>query len=136
MVAEARRRFPELQFEIADLRSLPTPPGGGGWAVITAWYSLVHLAASEMPDAVAAMVRRLRPGGWLAVAVHEGDDVHQATDWFGTGTDLAFTSHRREAVVDAFAAADLADLEWYVRNASSPTEAPTERIYALGRRPT
>jgi hypothetical protein len=140
MVAEARRRFPELRFEVADLRSPPSPPAGGGWAVITAWYSLVHLAASEVPDAVVALVGALRAGGWLAVAVHEGDEIQQATDWFGTGTDLAFTLHRRGAVVDAFAAAGLVDVEWYVRNASSPTEAQTEaqteRIYVLGRRPS
>jgi uncharacterized protein YceH (UPF0502 family) len=135
MVGEAGRRFPELRFEVADLRSLPSPPGDGGWAVITAWYSLVHLAASEIPDAVTALCRALRPGGWLAVAVHEGDGTHQATDWFGTGTDLAFTLHRRGAVVDAFTAAGLVDLEWYLRNASSPTEAQTERIYVVGRRP-
>jgi hypothetical protein len=43
-------------------------------------------------------------------------------------------------VVDAFGAAGLVDVEWYVRNASSPTEAQTEaqteRIYVLGRRPS
>jgi uncharacterized protein YceH (UPF0502 family) len=135
MVGEARQRFPELRFEVADLRSLTAPPGGGGWSVITAWYALVHLASSELPGAIGALAGALRPGGALAVALHEGDDVRQATDWFGTGTDLAFTLHRRDAVVGAFEAAGLVDLEWYLRNPSSPTEAQTERIYVVGRRP-
>jgi hypothetical protein len=135
MVTEARRRFPELRFEVADLRSLPAPPGGGGWSVITAWYSLVHLATSEVPATVAALAGALRPGGWLAVAVHEGAELRRVTELFGATTELEFTLHRRSAVVAAFEAAGLMDVEWYVRNASSPTEAQTERIYVVGRRP-
>ena len=34
------------------------------------WYSLIHLAASELPDAVAALARPLAPGGWLVLAMH------------------------------------------------------------------
>ena len=135
MVAEARRRFPELRFEVADLRALPAPPDGGGWSVIAAWYALVHLAASEVPDAIAALASALRPGGWLAVALHEGSEVHHVTELFGAATEVDFTHHRREAVVAAFEAAGLVDLEWYLRNPSSPTEARTERVYVLGRRP-
>ena len=135
MVAEARRRFPELRFEVADLRALSAPPGGGGWSVITAWYALVHLAASEVPEAVTALAGALRAGGWLAIAVHEGAELRHVTELFGATTELDFTLHRRSAVVTAFEAAGLVDLEWYVRNPSSATEAPTERAYVLGRRP-
>ncbi|MGH9274284.1 MAG: DUF480 domain-containing protein, partial [Acidimicrobiales bacterium] len=39
MIDEARRRFPELPFAVADLRALPAPRSGGGWSVITAWYA-------------------------------------------------------------------------------------------------
>jgi uncharacterized protein YceH (UPF0502 family) len=135
MVEEARRRFPELPFEVADLRALPALTGGGGWSVITAWYALVHLAASEVPDAVAGLAGALRPGGWLAVALHEGSEVQHVTALFGATTELDFTHHERAAVVAAFEAAGLEDLEWYLRNASSPTEAKTQRLYVLGRRP-
>ena len=133
MIEEARRRFPELPFEVADLRALPAPTDG--WSVITAWYALVHLAASEVPAAIAALADALRPGGWLAVALHEGTGVQHVTALFGAATELDFTHHEREAVVAAFEAAGLVDLEWYLRNASSPTEAKTQRIYVLGRRP-
>jgi uncharacterized protein len=135
MVEEARRRFPELTFEVADLRALPALSGGAGWSVITAWYALVHLAASEVPAAIARLADALRPGGWLAVALHEGSEVHHVTALFGAATELDFTHHEREAVVAAFEAAGLVDVEWYLRNASSPTEAKTQRIYVIGRRP-
>jgi uncharacterized protein YceH (UPF0502 family)/SAM-dependent methyltransferase len=136
MVAEARRRFPELDIAVADLRSLPAPDRGAGWALITAWYALVHLATSELAGAVAALARALAPGGRLAVALHEGSDVKTADDWFGRGVALDFTLHPRAAVVDAFAAAGLVEVEWYLRSPSSPTEAQTERIYVVGRRPS
>ena len=136
MVAEARRRFPELRFEVADLRALPAPDRGGGWSLITAWYALVHLAASEVPGAVKALAGALEPGGRLAIALHEGAEVHHVTELFGATTGLEFTHHRRGAVVAAFEAAGLVELEWYLRNPSSPTEARTERIYLVGRRPT
>jgi uncharacterized protein YceH (UPF0502 family) len=135
MVAEARRRFPELEFEVADLRALPAPQGRTGWALITAWYALVHLATSELSGAVAALARALAPGGRLAVAVHEGSELKTAEDWFGRGVSLDFTLHPRAAVIDACTAAGLVDLEWYLRNPTSPTEAQTERIYVVGHRP-
>ena len=135
MVTEARRRFPELRFEVADLRALPQPDGDG-WALITAWYALVHLATSELAGAVGALAARLRPGGRLAVALHTGPELRTVEDWFGRGPTLDFALHPRRAVVAAFEAAALVEVEWYLRSPSSPTEAQTERLYVVGRRLT
>jgi hypothetical protein len=132
MVDEARRRFPELRFEVGDLTELPAER----WAAVTAWYSLVHLAPQELTGAVGALVRAVRPGGWVAFAVHEGDGTHHLDEWKGHDVDLDFSFHRREDVLAAVEAAALADVEWYVRGPSSPTEAQTNRLYVLGRRPT
>ena len=63
MVAEARRRFPDVRFDVADLADLP-----GRWAAITAWYSLVHLAPADLPAALTRRAQVLFP----AVAVHVG----------------------------------------------------------------
>jgi len=131
MVDEARRRFPELAFAVADLHALPM--ANGGWAALAAWYSLVHLTPSELPPAIAALAGSLRPGGWLAVAVHEGVGARHMDEWFGQTVALDFTFHGREPVVAAFAAAGLAEVEWYVRGPSGPET--TERLYVLGRRP-
>ena len=72
MVAEARRRFPGRNFEVGDLRRLSRPATSSGWAGVLGWYSLIHLAATELPDAVAALVRPLAPGGWLVLGLHAG----------------------------------------------------------------
>jgi hypothetical protein len=140
MVAEARRRFPELTFEVGDLTALPAPAAGAagaagpGWAAIAAWYSLVHLAASELRPAVALLAAALAPGGWLAVAVHIGDEVRTVTELFDTPVDVDFVFHDPAAVIDAFATAGLVDAEWY-RRGPLPGEAETERLYVLARRP-
>jgi uncharacterized protein YceH (UPF0502 family) len=135
MVDEATQRFPELTFRVADLRALPTPDGGGGWAAVTAWYALVHLAGSELPSAVDDLAAALRPGGWLAVAVHVGGEVVHRDEFFGHPVDVDFTLHDAGAVIAAFRAAGLQAVEWYHRGPYDGAEAETERLYVLGRRP-
>jgi hypothetical protein len=135
MVDEARRRFPELAFDVADLTALPAPSDGTGWSAIAAWYSLVHLAGSELRPAIALLARSLAPGGWLAVAVHVGDEVRRPSELWGHPTDLTFVFHDPGAVLGAFATAGLVDVEWYRRGPLPVGEAETERLYVLGRRP-
>lgn len=137
MVDEARRRFPELRFDVADLTALPAPDdgAGGGWAAIAAWYSLVHLAGSELRPAVALLAATLRPGGWLAIAVHVGDEVRHQSELWGTPIELDFVFHDQAQVLDAFATAGLVDVEWYRRGPLPTGEAETERLYVLARRP-
>jgi uncharacterized protein YceH (UPF0502 family) len=130
MVAEAARRFPELRFEVGDLTALPRRD----WGAITAWYSLVHLAPSELPAAVASLAAVLRPGGWLALAVHEGTETRHRDDWYGHEVDLDFAFHRRDDVLAALAAAGLTDVEWYLRGPTGPEQ--TVRLYVLAGRPS
>jgi uncharacterized protein YceH (UPF0502 family) len=136
MVEEARRRFPELDFAVADLRDLPAAGGGdGGWAVIAAWYALVHLAGSELAGAVAALARRLRPGGMLALAVHLGGSVRHLDEFMGAPVSIDFTLHDQDEVLAAVRSAGLVDVEWYRRSPYQGHEVDTERFYVLGRRP-
>lgn len=136
MVAEARRRFGELRFEVADLTDLPAPGDGPElWAAIAAWYSLVHLAGSELAPAVHLLGTRLRPGGWLALAVHVGHEVRHETELFGAAVELDFVFHDPDQVLAAVRGAGLVDVEWYRRGPIPGAEAETERLYVLARRP-
>ncbi len=132
MIAEARRAFPDLDFEVGDLTALPPPPGSPeGWAAITAWYSLVHLAGSELRPAIGLLAAALRPGGTLAVAVHAGAGTRHLTDWHGRAVDADFVLHDRASLVDAYETAGFTDVEWYLRGPTGPET--TDRIYVLGR---
>ena len=135
MVAEARRRFPDGRYGVGDLRRLMRPETGPGWAAVLAWYSLIHLAASELPDAVAALVRPLVPGGWLVLALHAGREVRHLGEWFGHEVDLDFVLHEPAQIVRVLEAAGLADIEWYHRGPVTSRGETTERLYVVARKP-
>lgn len=135
MVAEARRRFPALTFEVGDLRQLSRPAASSGWAAVLGWYSLIHLAASELPAAVAAMTRPLAPGGWLVLALHAGSEIRHLDEWFGHEVDLDVVLHDPTDVVRTVEAAGLIGLEWYLRGPVTARGETTDRLYVVARKP-
>lgn len=134
MVAEAQRRFPEGDYAVGDLRTLMRPTSAPGWSAVLAWYSLIHLAASEVPSALASLARPLAPGGWLVLALHEGAEVTHADDWFEAPVDLDFVLHERADVLALVEAAGLVDVEWYERGPIAAREETTQRLYVIGRK--
>jgi uncharacterized protein YceH (UPF0502 family) len=134
MLAEARERFPHVEFELGDLTRLLRPRTAPGWGAVLAWYSLVHLAGSELREAVASLARVLDDDGWLVIALHVGDEgVRHVDTLCGEAVDLDFVLHDREQVLDAVRAAGLVDVEWYLRGPYD-VEAQTERLYVLARK--
>lgn len=136
MVTQARRRFPGQAFEVGDLRRLSRPATSSGWAAVLGWYSLIHLAASELPDAVSALVRPLAPGGWLVLGLHAGAEVRHLDEWFGQRVDLDFVLHEPAFVVGVVESAGLVDVEWYLRGPVTARGETTQRFYVVGRRST
>jgi uncharacterized protein YceH (UPF0502 family) len=133
MVAEARRRFPEQSFEVGDLRRLGRPPTSSGWAAVLAWYSLIHLAAAELPDAVGALVRPLDPGGWLVLGLHSGAEIRHVDSLFGEEVDLDYVLYDPGTVVKVLEAAGLVDIEWYLRGPIATRQETTQRLYVVAR---
>jgi len=136
MVEQARANFPDLEFEVGDLRRLLKPRTAHGWGAVIGWFSLVHFAGSELGPAISAMVRTLTPGGWLLLALLAGPGVHHLDAWWDQeGLDLDFVLHDPDQVVAAVRAAGLTDIESYVRG---PLEARGEKLrqlFVLGRLP-
>ncbi|MBO0844468.1 MAG: DUF480 domain-containing protein [Nocardioides sp.] len=135
MVAEARRRFPDGSYEVGDLRRLMRPNTAPGWSAVLGWYSLIHLAASELPDVVSALWRPLAPGGWLVLAMHAGSEVQHHASWFDVPVDLDFVLHEPGDVVAIVKAAGLVDVEWYRRGPLEHRGETTNRLYVVARRP-
>ena len=135
MIEQARRRHPGLTFEVGDLRRLMRPVTSEGWSAVVGWYSLIYLAASEMPAAVASLTRPLASGGTLVVAVHAGSGVRHADSWFDTDVDLDVVHHQIPEVVAAMEAAGLVEVEWYQRGAMPRHGESSDRAFVLGRRP-
>jgi SAM-dependent methyltransferase len=136
MVAEARRRFPGGRFDVGDLRRLMRPATSSGWAAVLGWYSLIHLAPSELAGALAALIRPLAPGGWLVLGLHAGAEVRHLEDWFDHEVDVDVVLHDPAFVVGVAEAAGLVDIEWYLRGPVTARGETTERLYVIGRQPT
>jgi len=135
MVEEARRRFPDGDYHVGDLRRLSRPATASAWSAVLAWYSLIHLAASELPDAVRALVRPLAPGGRLVLALHGGTSVRHVGEWFGHDVDLDVVQHEPGPLAEVVEAAGLVDVEWYQRGPLTSRGETTQRLYVLARRP-
>jgi hypothetical protein len=135
MVDEARRRYPGVSYQVGDLRRLMRPTTHDGWGAVLAWYSLIHLAASELPSAIGSLARPLRPNGWLVLALHAGAEVRTITDWFGHEIDLDIVLHDAADVVAIVAQAGLRDVEWYLRGPLTARGETTQRLYVLARKP-
>ncbi|WP_327633918.1 DUF480 domain-containing protein [Kribbella sp. NBC_00482] len=133
MVAEARRRFPHLTFEVGDLRRLGRPPTSSGWAAVLGWYSLIHLAASELPEAISALTRPLDPGGWLVLALHAGEEISHVDELLGHEVNLDYVLHDPAYIVSVVEAAGLTDTEWYLRGPIAARGETTRRLYVIGR---
>jgi uncharacterized protein YceH (UPF0502 family) len=133
MVEEARSRFPGVRYDVGDLTRLMRPESAAGWGGVLGWYSLIHLAGSEFPAAVAALARPLAPGGVLVLGLHGGDDVRRSL--FAGDVPLDLVLHRPADVVAAVTAAGLDDVEWYLRGPLARREETTDRLYVLARRP-
>ncbi|WP_300641731.1 DUF480 domain-containing protein [Nocardioides sp.] len=136
MVEQARRRYPQGRYDVGDLRRLMRPESAAGWGAVLAWYSLIHLADSELPGALEALVRPLVPGGLLVLAMQAGDDVRRINEWHGVeGLGLDLVHRDPDAVLALVAAAGLTDVEWFVRGPLSGRGETARRLYVLARRP-
>jgi hypothetical protein len=135
MVNEARRRYPGGNYQVGDLRRLMRPTTHDGWGAVLAWYSLIHLAASELPAAIASLARPLRTNGWLVLALHAGADVRTVTNWFGHEINLDFVLHDPADTVAIVERAGLLDVEWYQRGPFRSRNETTQRLYVLARKP-
>lgn len=135
MVEQARARFPGLAFEVGDVRRLLKPRTADGWGAVLAWYSLIHLASSEISGAVGALAHTLRPGGLLVLAMQAGPEVRHITSWRDhDGLDIDLVFHDPEQVVAAVEAAGLADVEWYLRGPLGERDEQSRHLYVVARR--
>ena len=136
MIEQAQAHYPEVTFEVADLRRLLKPRTADGWGAVLALYSLIHLAPSELRGAIDALARTLQPGGSLVLGLHAGPDLRRLETWWEhDGLDLDFVLHDPEHVLAQVEAAGLTDVEWYLRGPIASRAETTRRLYVVARAP-
>jgi SAM-dependent methyltransferase len=128
MVAEARRRSPDMTFVEGDFRA---PPAGlGTFAGAVAFYALVHTPPGELTATFASLAALLEPGGELLLALHLGDGATHVEELWGVAVDMRFEMFEERAVLDALEAAGYRTTWSQVREPYPDVEYPSRRLYA------
>ncbi|HWM04106.1 MAG TPA: class I SAM-dependent methyltransferase [Actinophytocola sp.] len=130
-VAEARRRNPNMDFRIGDLRAIPA--ADGALAGVIAFYSAIHLPRAELPVAFAELARVLAPDGTLLLAMHAGVGETGVDEWFGREVSVRVTLVDSDELTRLVESAGLTVVERYERR-PYPSEYPTPRLYVVARR--
>lgn len=129
MIAAARERNLDVDFQVGDFRRLLRPGNDAGWGAILAWFSLIHLAPSELATVVRDLAQTLLPDGVLALAVYVGNAVEPVTTWQGERVDVPLVLHDPADVRRAVAAAGLRAETYVVADGGGP-----DRLFAVARK--
>jgi len=131
MVEIGKQKYPQVDFRVGDLVSLPAADAEFGAAV--AFYSIIHLQPSEIRTAFNEVHRTLRPGGLFLLSFHIGSGVIHRTDWWEHQVDIDFRFFEPDAVTDTLNEVGFV-VEARLERSNYPEEAETRRAYLLARR--
>lgn len=96
MVAQARRAYSDLRFDVGSMLDLDLPDRSLGG--IVTWYSIIHVPDEELPRAFAEFGRVLAPGGYVLAAFQVGDEVTHRAEAAGQSVSLDFYLRRPSRV--------------------------------------
>jgi SAM-dependent methyltransferase len=132
MVEEARRRYPQVRFEVGDMLDLKLEENSLGG--IAALYSIIHLLREDLGKAFRSMRRVLRPGGLLLVSFHRGrGEIYEDED-LGFPVSFDCTLFEPDEVSRAMENAGFEIAETTVRRPYQQ-EYQTCRVYILAEKP-
>ncbi len=90
MVEHARRRHPELRFDVASATALDLAPASLGG--VLGWWSLFNLPRDVLPGVLTEFRTALVPGGQALIGTHVGDGDIVRTEAYG-GVPVSWTTH-------------------------------------------
>lgn len=131
MVAEARRRHPDLRFEEGTMSALDLADGSLRGAL--AWRSLVHTPPEELGSYVSEFHRVLAPGGYLLLAFKVGDERVRLEHAYGHPVNLDVYRFSPDQVAELLVRAGFEVRARLVRAADQWEKSP--QAFLLARRP-
>jgi SAM-dependent methyltransferase len=132
MVQVARRLNPGLPFERSDMLHLQFPENA--FAGIVAFYSLIHIEPSRIPQALAELFRVLAPGGRLLASFHVGEGEIHRDEFLGRSVCFHASFFAVEEMSGCLAEAGFL-VEEILQRAPYEFEYPSQRAYILVRKP-
>ncbi|HEX3053959.1 MAG TPA: class I SAM-dependent methyltransferase [Aggregatilineaceae bacterium] len=88
MIEQARKLNPDIVFRVGDMRAIEEQDNA--WAGISAFYSIIHIPREEVADVLREWWRVLKPGGWVLLTIHLGDNVLHLDQWGETAVSLDY----------------------------------------------
>ena len=128
MIAEAKRRYPSLDFQVGNMLDLKMGTGSLGGTV--AFYSIIHLRREMLQEAFREMHRVLRPGGLVLTSFHQGQGELHEDEVLGMPVSFDCTLFEPNEVAHAMEEAGLSVAEITIRRPYE-IEYPTQRVYIL-----
>jgi SAM-dependent methyltransferase len=135
MIDNARKRYPELVFEVGSMTALPVADGAWGGAVCA--YSIIHVDADRRPTAYGELARAVVPGGWVLMSFHVSDaDAAPGTrrhlaEWWAHEVDLDFHFLDPDDVANGLEAAGFDVRARTLREPWPEVEHQSRRAYLL-----
>ncbi len=133
MVKVARRLNPGLAFEQGDMLSLQFPDAR--FAGIAAFYSLIHIDRSRVPQALRELLRVLGPGGYLLAAFHVGEGEIHREEFLGRSVSFHASFFGIEEMTTSLEQAGFR-IEKTLDRGPYEFEYPSQRAYILARKPS
>ncbi|HWR42637.1 class I SAM-dependent methyltransferase [Sporomusa sp.] len=133
MVNEARRCFPAIDFQVANMFALPV--SDNHLAGISAFYAIVHSEPAQIPLLVKEFHRSLKPGGFVLLSFHIGpQEVIRVNKQAGAEevfTDYVF--HNYEHIIGCLEENGFELAESFIRHPYRDVEYPSRRAYVRAR---
>ena len=134
MIEEARKLNVGIEFRVGNMASLDV--ADESWGGIVAFYSIIHIPATELATVFGEFWRVLRPGGEVLLAFHVGDEVRQIdTLWERQISLLDFVFYPRERIEDALREVGFEVVESIEREPYEGFEVATRRAYIRAHKP-
>ncbi len=133
MIANARRLSPDIPFHVGNMLHLDFPDAA--WGGIAAFYSIIHIPPAQVVDALRELKRVLKPGGWLLVTFHIGDEAVHLDEWWGKPVSLDFNFIQPAAMDASMLEAGFSGIEIIVRDPYPEVEYQSRRGYLFARKP-
>jgi ubiquinone/menaquinone biosynthesis C-methylase UbiE len=134
MVKVASERNPGILFSQGNMLALDGV-GDGAFMGIAAFYAIVNLSLEDLPRAFSEVYRVLKPGGWVLLSFHVGDETRHVDEFLERRVTLDFTFFTVPSVKSRLASAGLAVTEVMVRDPYIDAEYPSQRAYVFARKP-
>jgi SAM-dependent methyltransferase len=108
---------------------LALPFADQSWGGIAALYAIIHMPRTEVINALHEFHRVLRPGAWLLLAFHIGDQTMHLDERWGEKVNLDFAFFQPAEMSALLEQVGFCAIEVIEREPYPDVEHPTRRAY-------